>query len=178
MDLSEFFDLFFGGYNLVQKGLVFFTIIALIILYILDPAKGVEAASSTVRTLISIIVIIVAGTALGGIIHVAVPKDLIARAIGEESGLRGILLATFLGGLMPGGPYVVYPVLASLYVAGADLPPIISFIFAWSTIALGRTPFELAFFSHRIILLRILVGIPLPILAGYLARLYISIYSI
>ena len=48
----------------------------------------------------------------------------------------------------------------------ADMSPIIAIIVAWSTIALGRVPFELGFFNPKIVATRILVGIPFPIIAG------------
>jgi len=46
------------------------------------------------------------------------------------------------------------------------MSPIIAIIVAWSTIALGRVPFELGFFNPKIVATRILVGIPFPIIAG------------
>lgn len=177
MDFKGLYELVFGGYNPIQKGLVIFTVVMFSVLYAIDPEKGRSAVATSGETFINVLLLILAGVLLGFIIQIVVPKDLIARVLGEESGLLGILISTGLGGLMPGGPYVVYPVPSSLYAAGADLPPIISFIFAWSAIAMGRIPFELAFFNTRIVTLRILVGIPLPIIAGILARLYLSIFS-
>ena len=120
---------------------------------------------------------IFAGIALGSVIQVVVPKEVIAKTLGKESGLLGILLATGLGAVVPGGPYVVYPVFAFLYAAGADISPIIAFIVAWSTIALGRVPFELAFFNLKIVATRILVSIPFPIIAGYLTKVVSGLIS-
>lgn len=52
-----------------------------------------------------------------------------------------------------------------------------AFIVAWSTIALGRAPFELAFFNPKIVVTRILVGIPFPIIAGYLTKVVSGLIS-
>jgi uncharacterized membrane protein YraQ (UPF0718 family) len=177
MTLEELYNLLFGSYNPVQKGLVILALIAFIALFMKNPIKGREATQSSFETFANVLLLIFAGTALGSVIQAVVPREVIARTLGKGSGLLGILLATGLGGLLPGGPYVVYPVLASLYAAGADIGPIIAFIVAWSTIALGRVPFELAFFNPKIVATRILVGIPLPIIAGYLTKMVSSLIS-
>ena len=177
MTLEELYNLLFGSYNPIQKGMVILALIAFIALFMKNPIKGREATQNSFETFANVLLLIFAGIALGSVIQVVVPKEVIGRTLGKESGLLGILLATGLGGLMPGGPYVVYPVLASLYAAGADISPIIAFIVAWSTIALGRVPFELAFFNPKIVATRILVGIPFPIIAGYLTKVVSSLIS-
>jgi uncharacterized membrane protein YraQ (UPF0718 family) len=171
MKLGDLYNLLFGNYSPIQKGLVFVAFLALITLYINNPEKGSNALQSTGNTFTGVILLIFAGTLLGAIIERVIPQNLIVSLLGEGSGLKGILIATALGSFIPGGPYVVYPILASLYSEGMGLAPIISFIFAWSSVALGRVPFELAFFENQIVLRRILLGIPLPIIAGILAEL-------
>ena len=177
MTLEDLYNLLFGSYNLIQKGMVILALIAFIALFVKNPIKGREAMQGSFETFVNVLLLILAGIALGSVIQVVVPKEVIARTLGKESGLIGILVATGLGGLMPGGPYTVYPVLAALYAAGADLSPIITFIVAWSTISLGRVPFELAFFNPKIVVTRILVGIPFPIIAGYLTKAVSALLS-
>jgi len=178
MTLEELYDVLFGNYNPIQKVLVILAAIVFIALLMKDPVKGREAAQSSLKTFGSILLLIVAGVALGSVVQAVVPKEVIARTLGRESGLLGILLATALGAVMPGGPYILLPVLASLYAAGADLSLIITCIIAWSSIGLGSlAPLELAFFSPRIVAVRILVGVPLPIIAGYLTKIVLSLVS-
>ena len=170
MKLVELYNQLFGSYSLIQKGLVILAFGAFILLYLDSPERGIYAIQSTGKTFTGVILLIFAGTLLGAVIELVIPQDLIVNLLGEGSGIKGILIATALGGLTPGGPYVVYPILASLYSEGMGIAPIISFIFAWSCIALGRVPFELAFFDSQIIMRRILLGIPLPIIAGIFAE--------
>ena len=47
-----------------------------------------------------------------------VPRDLLVAWMGEDSGLRGIVLAWLAGLLLPGGPYVVFPLAATLCKQG------------------------------------------------------------
>ncbi|MFQ5710926.1 MAG: permease [Candidatus Geothermarchaeales archaeon] len=177
MILKELYDLLFGSYNIIQKGLVILALIAFITLTLRDPIRGREATQRSIETFANILILILAGIALGSVIQAVVPKEIIAKTLGAKSGLPGILLATGIGAVMPGGPYVLYPILASLYAAGADISPIVAFIIAWSTIAFGRVPIELAFFDLKIVATRIIVGIPLPIIAGYLTKVVVNLVS-
>ena len=55
------------------------------------------------------------GFCLAGLFEVLISWELLATWMGrEESGVQGILLGRLVGLLMPGGPYVVFPLAASL----------------------------------------------------------------
>ena len=58
---------------------------------------------------------------MAGMIQTLLPHDLIAKWVGAESGLRGIILGTLAGAVTPGGPYVSMPIAAGLLRAGAGL---------------------------------------------------------
>lgn len=68
------------------------------------------------------------GFTLGGLVQVVIPSELIAKWLGHTSGLKGILIGSYIGVLMPGGPYVSLPVIASIYRAGAGIGPIIALL--------------------------------------------------
>ncbi|OGO21662.1 MAG: hypothetical protein A2Z28_08560 [Chloroflexi bacterium RBG_16_51_9] len=68
------------------------------------------------------------GFALGGLIQVLVPRAVIARWLGPASGAKGILIGSYTGIVMAGAPYVMLPVVASLYLAGAGAGPIIALL--------------------------------------------------
>ena len=68
------------------------------------------------------------GFTLGGLVQVLVPRALIARWLGHTSGLRGIFVGSYIGVILPGGPFVFMPVLASIYSAGAGVGPIIALL--------------------------------------------------
>ena len=87
------------------------------------------------------------GIFLGSLVGTFLPRDIVARVLGKESGFKGVLLGTGFGTIMPGGPYVLFPVLAALYSSGAGVPPMVVMIFAWSCIALTRIPLELGYLS-------------------------------
>lgn len=98
------------------------------------------------------------------------PRDHVAALLGSESGLTGTLLAAVLGGFLPGGPMVAFPLAIALFRAGAEQAPLVALITAWSLIALNRTLlFEVPLMGARFTLDRIMVSVPLPIVAGLLA---------
>ncbi len=45
---------------------------------------------------------------VAGMVQVLLPRELLAKWVGEESGIRGLLIGTVAGGLSPGGPYVSF----------------------------------------------------------------------
>ena len=76
------------------------------------------------------------GFTLGGLIQVLVPRAVIARWLGPTSGIKGILIGSYTGIIMSGAPYVMLPVVASLYSAGASAGPIIALLTGQSLLAL------------------------------------------
>jgi uncharacterized membrane protein YraQ (UPF0718 family) len=106
-----------------------------------------------------------------GYVNVLSPQDLIQQWLGPESGWSGLLLAEFIGLLLPGGPYVVFPLIAVLYGAGAGLGPAVTLVTSWAMLALISVTFELPFMGWRFTAVRWGLGLIFPILAGALAPL-------
>src|SRR6185295_6514768 len=69
-----------------------------------------------------------AGLLFAGFFLCLVPRDFVARWIGEKSGLVGILMGTLAGALTPGGPMMAWPVVVALLRAGADKGPLVAYI--------------------------------------------------
>jgi uncharacterized membrane protein YraQ (UPF0718 family) len=101
-----------------------------------------------------------------GFVKILSPEKLVTAWIGPGSGWIGIVLAEFLGTLLPGGPYVVFPLIAVLNQAGAGLAPVITLITSWSTISLLTVSFELPFMGWRFTAVRWSLGLLIPLLTG------------
>jgi len=98
------------------------------------------------------------------------PRELVGAAIGPESGAIGILLATAAGSLLPGGPFIAFPLAVSFYEAGAGLPQLVALITSWSTLGVIRiVAFEWPMLGPRFVALRVGVTLLLPPLSGALA---------
>ncbi len=105
-----------------------------------------------------------------GFLGVLVPGEPVARFIGPESGLSGILIASLVGGFVPGGPILSFPLVVVLYKAGAGLPQLIAFLTAWSVFAFHRVLiYEVTMMGWRFSAVRLVSSLVLPPLAGVLA---------
>jgi uncharacterized membrane protein YraQ (UPF0718 family) len=130
--------------------------------------KGAELAWKTTKqnALLIILAFIIVG-----FVNILSPEEFVKTWIGPGSGWTGILLAELMGMLLPGGPYVVFPLIAILFEAGAGLAPVITLITSWSTQSLLTIGFELPFMGWRFTAIRWSVGLLIPLLAGLIALL-------
>jgi uncharacterized membrane protein YraQ (UPF0718 family) len=115
---------------------------------------------------------VLAGCLIGAFVARLLPRELVARWVGAESGFVGLLIATILGALLPGGPVTIYPVASAFLLVGADVGATIAFITSWTLLGYTRAlVWELPFFGLDFVIWRSIVALPLPILAGLLGRL-------
>lgn len=112
-----------------------------------------------------------AGLLLGGLISRLFSRDKVAALLGTRSGMKGLMLASAAGAITPGGPFTSFPIVHALWVAGADAGALIAYLTAWALIGLNRLiVWELPLMGVEFTLIRTLVCLPLPILAGLIAR--------
>jgi uncharacterized membrane protein YraQ (UPF0718 family) len=117
-------------------------------------------------------ILLIVGFVIVGYIDILSPTQLIQKWIGPETGFRGLLVAEGIGMLLPGGPYVVFPLIAILYHSGAGLGPAVAIITSWSTQALLTVAFELPFMGWRFAAIRWGLGLGVPLLSGLIATLF------
>ncbi|WP_375174211.1 permease [Pseudooceanicola sp.] len=112
-----------------------------------------------------------AGLLIGGLVTRLVSREKVARWLGGSSGMTGLLLASLAGLLTPGGPFTSFPMVYALWIAGADAGALIAFISAWSLLGFNRLiVWELPLLGVEFTTLRYLACLPLPLVAGLIAR--------
>jgi uncharacterized membrane protein YraQ (UPF0718 family) len=79
-------------------------------------------------------------------------------------------MACVVGGLVPGSPYAVFPIVAGLYRAGAGLGAVVAFVSAWSLWSVSRLPVEMALIDSRVALIRYGITFLVPPAAGLIAN--------
>jgi uncharacterized protein len=129
--------------------------------------RGINAG---IAMFIQVLPMLVAAFALSGLIQVLINPQQISRLLGRESGTKGLLLAAVVGGILPGGPYVYYPIAASFVSAGAEGATIMSFVVGKSLWDLSRAPMEVAIMGGRVTAIRYAVTLVFPLFIGLLAR--------
>jgi uncharacterized membrane protein YraQ (UPF0718 family) len=139
-------------------------------------AHGVHAAGmrSALLTFLSILPLLLAVFAIAGLVEVLVPKEKVAALLGDQAGFRGIMIGSLAGAITPGGPYVSFPIVASIYHAGAGIGTIVAYVTAWSLWAVARLPLEISIVGPRLTLVRVLSTLIFPPIAGLLARTFFS----
>ena len=133
--------------------------------------KGVRLAWITARRNAALLVM---AFIIVGYVNVLSPTELVQAWIGPDTGWKGLFLAEGIGMLLPGGPYVVFPLIAVLYSAGAGLGPAVTLITSWATQALLTITFELPFMGWRFTAIRWGLGLAVPLLAGAAAEMLFS----
>ncbi|MDF0600188.1 hypothetical protein P1J78_05550 [Psychromarinibacter sp. C21-152] len=138
------------------------------------PPAVLEALSHAGLLLLGILPQLAAGLLIGGLVTRLVSKERVAGMLGAGSGARGLALATLAGALTPGGPFTSFPLVYALWTAGADAGALIAYIAAWSLLGFNRLiVWELPLMGAEFTWIRLVACLPLPMLAGLLAR-YIS----
>ena len=116
--------------------------------------------------------LLLAAFLVAGLTQVLVPREVIERWLGVGSGWRGILLACLAGALIPGGPYVYYPIAGGLLKSGAGLGVLVAFVTAKNLWSISRLPYEFALLGPDLTLLRYGLTFLFPPLIGFLAEAF------
>ncbi len=123
-----------------------------------------------VATLLLVAPLLLCAFLIAGLIQVLLTQEKVAYWLGEGSGWRGIFLACISGALIPGGPYVYYPIAAALLRAGASLGVLVAFVSAKNVWPVVRLPLEFALLGPRLTVARLLTTFLIPPLLGFLAQ--------
>ena len=154
-------------------------VIAVALLYIAYQRGGGEhvvGLKSAGNLLVQILPLLIFAFIVAGMIQVLIPRELIAKWVGVESGLRGILIGSVLGGLMPGGPMTSLPVAAGLLRVGASIGTMVAFLTGWSLLAFTRLPMEIGIMGWKFSLIRLACVFFFPPIAGLIAsKLFSSV---
>jgi uncharacterized membrane protein YraQ (UPF0718 family) len=122
------------------------------------------------RALLSVVPLLIAAFLVAGLTQALATRELVTRWLGVEASWRGILLASLGGALIPGGPYVYYPIAGALLQTGASLGVLVAFVTAKNLWSVTRLPLEFALLGTHLTVIRLGVTLILPPLVGLLAE--------
>lgn len=137
-------------------------------------AKGFHAAW---KMTVEILPLLIFAFIVAGMVQTLLPRDLLSKWVGEESGMRGIIIGTVAGGLTPGGPYVSLPLVGGLLRAGASVGTMVAYITGWSLWAMARLPMEIGILGWKFVLVRLATTFFFPPIAGFLAQTFFSAFK-
>ena len=117
---------------------------------------------------------VLAGCVIGALVALLLPREVVTRWVGAESGWLGFVIAFLAAAILPGNPLTIFPVAGALLIAGADVGAVVVFITTWALIGYQRAlVWELPFLGLDFMLWRIIVSLPIPFIAGMLARMVV-----
>ncbi len=135
------------------------------------PMRVVEIIATYLGLLLVLSPKILCGFFIAASIPLLIPRDVFVRWLGAHSGHRGLLIASLLGALVPGGPMMIFPLAISFRAAGASTATLFAFVTAWSLLSVNRTViWEMSFLPWDYVALRYVICLPFPYLVGMAAR--------
>ncbi len=108
-----------------------------------------------------------------GLFDVWVPRKIVERHIGNESGIKGMLWVILFATLQAGPLYGAFPVAVMLYKKGASVKNVFIYLGAFSAYKIPMLTFEITFLGLKFSLLRTIFSLPVFIAIGYFMN-YVS----
>ncbi|MCF6178058.1 MAG: permease [Geopsychrobacter sp.] len=159
---------FFGGF--LRQRILWFVIALYLWAWSAAPQKALVALQAGMTLLLSVTLLIVAVFALVGLIQTWIGREMIARVLGREGGIKGLLLAVGCGALLIGPPYVIFPLLMSLRRLGARWA-VVAIVLAAYALKPQMMPIETQFLGLPFTLVRsgltLLLAIPLGLVVEW-----------
>ncbi len=153
---------------------IFLAIVALVLGFLARRSGGPSLALAGIKSgggiLLSVIPLLIAAFLTAGLIQSLVSREMVTRWLGSESGWKGLALACLGGALIPGGPYVYYPIAGALLQTGAGLGVLVAFVIAKNLWSISRIPMELALLGPELTFVRYGITFIIPPLMGFLAE--------
>lgn len=157
----------------MSKGLLIMSGLTLLITaaaWYRSPTLALEGAQSSLHTFLGVLPAMLMGILLGGMVQVLLPQHIITTYTGEESGLKGLVIGCVAGMFTPGGPFLAFPLVASLWKAGTGIGPLVSFLTAWSLLGFHRIlMWEGPIMGWHFVAVRVFSGLLTPVALGWLA---------
>lgn len=128
-------------------------------LLLIAPDTGWKALSLTRDNVLEMLSFLPPIFVLLGLLDVWVDRETMMKYMGDNSGLRGHLLAFILGSAAAGPLYAAFPMAGVMLKKGASMMNVFIFIGAWSTTKVPLIMFETATLGFRFMILRLAFNI-------------------
>ena len=152
----------------------FFSLAVILLLLAINRSDGITALRITAFSFKEMLMIVPPIFIMLGLLDVWVPRETMVRYMGIGSGIKGILLAMFLGSAAAGPLYGAFPVAAVLMKKGVTYRNILIFLGAWSTTKIPMLIFEVTSLGLPFALTRLSVNIPGILLIAWIVDFLLS----
>ncbi len=138
------------------------------------PMQGLYAAG---RLFGSVWMELLLGFLIAGLLDVLISPSEITAWLGTEASLRGILVGWIAGLVIPGGPYLLFPIAANLLKNGAAPGALIALITAKTLVGLIRMlTYEAPLLGWPLTLARCVPALFIPPLLGVIGQWIFNLF--
>jgi uncharacterized membrane protein YraQ (UPF0718 family) len=153
-------------------------VVAEIVAVLWRPEMPLEALKGSARLLRGVWLDLLLGFIFAGLADVLIPQPVLSRWLGSQRPAQAILVGWAAGLLLPGGPYLVFPILASLFQKGAAPGPLITLITAKTLVSpIRMLTYEAPLLGWPLTLARFLPGVLLPPFMGIMGAWLFAVFS-
>lgn len=158
----------------VQYRFTLIMLVAITVLLVADRSRGLHAVNVVGFSMKEMLLVIPPIFILLGLLDVWVPRKTMVKHMGEDSGIKGMLLAFAIGSFAAGPLYGAFPVAAVLMKKGAKFSNVLIFLGAWSTTKIPMFLFEIAALGSKFAVSRLIIDIPGIIIIAYIVSKFLS----
>ena len=155
--------------KLYKRYLFFISMLCLtIVIFFIDNNIGLKAFSIANDSFLQMLGVLPPIMLMLGLMDVWIPRDILMKYMGNNSGLFGIFLAMLIGSLAAGPMYAAFPFTAVLMKKGVKFSNIIIFLNAWCVTKFSTLLFEIGALGYKFTFYRLIINISGVIIMGYL----------
>ncbi|MEJ6950691.1 permease [Natronospora cellulosivora (SeqCode)] len=159
---------------LMKNKLLVVVLLVYIGLFIFQTDKALESLNSSRYYIVEMLKIMPIIFILASLINVWVPKEVIVKYFGKDSGAKGVFFSFLLGSFSEGPIYAAFPVCKSLMNKGASIPNIVIIISSWAVIKVPMLINEAKFLGGRFMFTRWITTVIAIMLMSYIIRFFVS----
>ncbi len=152
--------------NRYKFSLVLLIISAIILL--LNKSLGINIFNDVNSNIIQMLQVLPPIMIILGLMDVWIPREYFLKYMGEDSGIKGILIAFVISFFAAGPMYAAFPFTAVLLKKGVKFSNIIIFLNSWCVTKASTLLFEISALGYKFTLIRLIINIPGIIIMGYL----------
>jgi uncharacterized membrane protein YraQ (UPF0718 family) len=161
------------GLNITIVIMLVLAVAVIVLAYLKDPGLPAEGLKDGLKLFVKVAPVLLLAFIAAGIISKVLPREFISRWLGEESGMRGLAIATLAGILTPGGPLIQFPIVAALLKSGVAVAPLMTYICAWSLLGFHRFLIaEMPILGWKLSVCRMAASLFFPFMIGLLTQLF------
>lgn len=158
--------------------LLFVGLLFVVVGLALAEGRFVEGLRASGRAAVAIVPVLALAVLVMGFTEALLPQGWVERWLTDASGPRGLAIAWLAGVLTPGGSVVGFPLAAGLLKTGASPAVVVTYLTSMALLNVMRLPMEAGLYGPRVLGLRVVACLVLPLLAGGLARVAAPLFSL